>query len=55
MGLMDLMAWMNASEAATQATTAVEKIEALEKKVDIIALELHKLQVSIEEGKVSKK
>jgi hypothetical protein len=55
MGIIDLMAWVNASDASNKATTANEKIDALEKKIDLIAQELHNLQVTMEASNARKK
>ena len=55
MGLTDLMAWINASEAASNAQTANEKIDAIDKKIDIIAQELHELLLDLEANGTIKK
>jgi hypothetical protein len=48
MGIFDLMTWFEASDASNKATNANEKIVALEKKIDILAQELHNLQKIVE-------
>lgn len=43
MGLLDLLAWAEASNASNNAKDAIQKIDALEKKVDLIAKKLDEI------------
>ncbi len=47
MGLIDLLAWSQASEASHNAKDAIQKIEALEKKIDLIAKKLDELEAFV--------
>jgi Cu/Ag efflux protein CusF len=44
LGLLDLLAWAEASKASNNAKDAIQKIDALEKKVDLIAKKLDELE-----------
>ena len=44
MGLLDLLAWSEASKASNNARDAIQKIDALEKKIDLIAKKLDALE-----------
>jgi Cu/Ag efflux protein CusF len=44
LGLIDLLAWSEASKASSNARDAIQKIDALEKKVDLIAKKLDELE-----------
>ncbi len=46
MGLIDLLAWSQASEASQNAKDAIQKIEALE-KIDLIAKKLDELETFV--------
>jgi hypothetical protein len=44
LGLLDLLAWSEASKASSNARDALQKIDALEKKIDLIAKKLDELE-----------
>jgi len=44
LGLLDLLAWSEASKASSNARDAIQKIDALEKKIDLIAQKLDELE-----------
>ena len=47
MGLFDLLAWAEASKASENAQDAMEKINAIEKKLDLIAQKLDELEAYV--------
>ncbi len=48
MGIMDLFAWMEASEASKAAKNSRKKLEAMDKKLDLIAEAINDLQKSLQ-------
>jgi hypothetical protein len=51
-GVFDLLIWMEANAASNAATTTSQKIDALERKIDILAQELHNLQLTVEASNI---
>ena len=47
MGIIDLFSWMEASKASKAARSSRKKLEAMDKKLDLIAEAINGLQKSI--------
>ncbi len=47
MGLLDLLAWSEASRASDNAKDAIVKIDAIEQKIDLIAEKLDQIEAYI--------
>lgn len=44
MGILDLFSWMEASDASRTARNSMKKLEAMDKKLDLIAEAINDLQ-----------
>jgi hypothetical protein len=48
MGILDLLSWMEASEASKAARNSMKKLEAMDKKLDLIAEAISELQKNLQ-------